>query len=135
MSVKAILPRTTATSRPASLYSAASIDTLVAPDSSYRGFPSRQAYLEALREWAEEQLYYEADQPLVGFYGTQTTEEILRKQGAKMPKSRRATVAQLTTVNEGETLTTPAPESSAEKESKSGNRLKKVFSRRKSAAV
>lgn len=130
--IKAFSPPRT-TSRPSSLYSAASIDTLVAPNTSYRGFPSRQAYLETLREWAEEQLYYEADQPLIGFYGTKTPEEILRSQGAKMPKSRRSTVAQLTTVTEGETLNTvPTPDKEVEK---SGNRLKKVFSRRKSAAV
>jgi hypothetical protein len=40
----------------------------------YRGFPSREAYLEALEEWADSQRYYEPETSLRGFYGETTLE-------------------------------------------------------------
>ncbi|KAJ9634262.1 uncharacterized protein PV06_00436 [Exophiala oligosperma] len=116
-------------SRPASVFSASSIDTLVA-DQGYRGFSSREAYLQALHEWAEEKKYYQSTEQLHGFYGRKTVDEILGNQGGKAPTSRRATVARLDTVQEGRTVQVvdaPAKEST-------GNRLKKAFNRRKSTA-
>jgi len=137
-------------SRPPSVFSAASIDTLVTPDNGYRGFPSREAYLQALREWVEEKMYYEPGETgLHGFYGTKTVDDILHNQGAKIPKGRRATVAPLGTLKEDEPLTTTAYKSASsatdghqqqharqasESGKSGGNKLKRVFSRRKSTA-
>ena len=123
--VKAIQPpRTT---RSPSVFSAASIDTLVG-DQSYRGFPSRQAYLEALREWAEEKMYYHPTEQLRGFYGQKTVDEILDNQGGKIPTSRRATVAQVGTAHDRQ----PAQVTEQADKENTANKLKKVFSRRKS---
>ena len=41
----------------------------------YKGFPSEADYLQALREWAEEQKYIRHDTMLTGFYGHTTMEE------------------------------------------------------------
>ncbi|KIX01745.1 uncharacterized protein Z518_09471 [Rhinocladiella mackenziei CBS 650.93] len=125
--VRSILPPP---SRPPSVFSAASIDTLVA-DQSHRGFPSREAYLEALREFAYEKLYYESGEQLNGFYGNKTVDDYLDKLGSKKP--RRSVAATLSTVVEGKS--TPAPEPAPKIETKNtGSRLKKVFGRRKSVA-
>lgn len=75
----------------------------------YRGFSSKQAYLDALREWAENKKYEApSGTSLIGFYGSTTMEEYasrppafqglaLRKKWRhrKMSKlaERRATVA------------------------------------------
>lgn len=123
-------------SRPASVFSAASIDTLVA-DRSYRGFPTQEAYLQALQEWAEEKMYHESGEQLVGFYGTKTVDQILHGQAQDSSKTRktpRSSVAKLTTVVEGEGAGAGAgsPESTANKASQEkGSRLKKVFGRRR----
>ncbi|KAK5467812.1 hypothetical protein LTS15_000785 [Exophiala xenobiotica] len=151
--VKAIQPpRSTTTSRAPSVFSAVSIDTLVGDSDSgtspgYRGFPSRQAYLEALREWAEEKMYYHPAEQLHGFYGNKTVDEILNNQGGKIPTSRRATVGQAHAQAQRSTGTGTAhdghghghgqptrvvtEQAVADKEN-TANRLKKVFSRRKS---
>ncbi|KAK5556679.1 hypothetical protein LTR46_005191 [Exophiala xenobiotica] len=155
--VKAIQPpRSTTTSRAPSVFSAVSIDTLVGDSDlgtppGYRGFPSRQAYLEALREWAEEKMYYRPTEQLHGFYGNKTVDEILNNQGGKIPTSRRATVAQAqaqaqaqggtgsgtgTAHDEhghghGQPTRVVTEQAVADKEN-TANRLKKVFSRRKS---
>lgn len=138
-------------SRPPSVFSAQSIDTLVA-DQSYRGFPSEQAYLDALKAWADSKTYYETEEQLRGFYGTKTVENYLSQPGGfrtgkKENKDlRRATVApQLDTVVEhnastaalsrhstnpiaAEEATTAATATTGENK---GNKLKRVFSRRK----
>jgi hypothetical protein len=133
-------------SRPASVFSAQSIDTVVA-DQSYRGFPSEQAYLDALKVWAQSKMFYEADEQLSGFYGKSTVDDILGKQGTTrgMTKStrdqRRATVApQLDTVAEhngsaaalsrhsSANAVVDSPATPAEGK---GNKLKRVFHRRK----
>ncbi|OAP60314.1 hypothetical protein AYL99_05316 [Fonsecaea erecta] len=133
-------------SRPASIFSAQSIDTLVA-DQSYRGFPSEQAYLDALKEWAQSKMYYESDEQLQGFYGTNTLDDILSKQGttrgAKKPvrKQRRATVApqlptlaehngSATTLSRQNSAAAGAATANAPTEVK-GSKLKRVFTRRK----
>ncbi|KAL6241245.1 hypothetical protein RBB50_011924 [Rhinocladiella similis] len=116
-------------SRPASVFSTSSIDTLVA-DQGYRGFPSREAYLQALQEWAEEKKYHQSTEQMHGFYGKRTVDEILGKQGGSTQTPRRATGARLGTVREGQTgqaVVASAKEST-------GNRLMKVFNRRKSTA-
>ncbi|KIW66802.1 hypothetical protein PV04_06096 [Phialophora macrospora] len=136
----------TQTSRPASVFSAQSIDTVVA-DRSYRGFPSEQAYLDALKAWAQSKMYYEADEQLSGFYGKSTVDDILGKQGTTrgMTKStrdeRRATVApRLDTVAEhnGSAAALSRRSSanavvgtSATPAEGKGNKLKRVFNRRK----
>ncbi|KIW17119.1 hypothetical protein PV08_04310 [Exophiala spinifera] len=112
-------------SRPASVFSASSIDTLVA-DQGYRGFPSREAYLQALMEWAEEKKYHQSNEQMLGFYGRKTTNEILGKQSDKGLAPQRATAARLGTVRGGSrAVDAPAKESTS-------NRLMKAFSRRKS---
>ncbi|KIW95697.1 uncharacterized protein Z519_04282 [Cladophialophora bantiana CBS 173.52] len=134
-------------SRPASIFSAQSIDTLVA-DQSYRGFPSEQAYLDALKEWAQSKMYYESDEQLQGFYGTKTLDDILTRQGT--PRSakkntrdqRRATVApQLATVTEHngsaaalsrENSVAAATNPTHTQTEGKGSKLKRVFTRRKS---
>ncbi|KIW32456.1 uncharacterized protein PV07_04002 [Cladophialophora immunda] len=133
-------------SRPASIFSAQSIDTLVA-DQSYRGFPSEQAYLDALKEWAQSKMFYESDEQLQGFYGTKTLDDILIKQGTtrgakkSVRDQRRATVApQLPTLAEhnGSATTLSRQNSVAqgadatdERPEAKGSKLKRVFTRRK----
>ena len=41
----------------------------------YRGFPSEEAYLDALREWAESKKYIQYDRGLQGFYGSVTMQD------------------------------------------------------------
>jgi len=78
-------------------------------------------------------MYYETDDQLLGFYGTKTVDDILNSQGSKLPKGRRATVAKLPTVTEGDSRV--ADDSTDNKPSEyKGNKLKKVFSRRKTVA-
>jgi len=85
-------------------------------------------------------MYYNAPDGLHGFYGQKTVDDILDSQGGKVPKSRRATVTRLNPVKEDEAapltgVTTPAPGSKPRKTSEDkGSKLKKVFSRRRSAA-
>jgi len=80
-------------------------------------------------------MYYETDDQLLGFYGTKTVDDILGSQASRA-KARRATVAKLPTVTEGKSQ--GADESTATKPSEyteyKGNKLKKVFSRRKTVA-
>ncbi|QDS70838.1 hypothetical protein FKW77_005140 [Venturia effusa] len=54
----------------------------------YRGFPSKAAYLQALRQFADSKMYFETDSQLVGFYGTKTTEEILEEEGGWRSKTK-----------------------------------------------
>ncbi|KAJ4509344.1 hypothetical protein HRR83_006340 [Exophiala dermatitidis] len=128
-------------SRPPSVFSAASMDTLVA-DTSYRGFPSREAYLRAFTEWANSQKYYTGDEQLRGFYGTRTLENYLnrpdtgRADASASDMLRRATVARVPTVTESNTTSAiQAPEPAYTKdEPAKANRLRRVFSRRKTVA-
>lgn len=95
-------------------------------------------------------MYYEADEQLSGFYGNNTVDDILVKQGTfrgakKTPKSkRRATLApQLATVAENNSSASALSRHSsangatetndAATESK-GSKLKRVFTRRKTVA-
>ena len=128
-------------SRPVSLFSAQSIDTVVA-DTSYRGFPSEEAYLDALKAWAHSKMFYETDDQLTGFYGHKTVDDVLHKQGtfrgAKKSK-RRATVApQLDTVVENNSSASALSRHSSANvdaanasEENRGSKLKRVFTRRK----
>ena len=133
-------------SRPASVFSAQSIDTVVA-DRRYKGFPSEQAYLEALKEWAQSKMFYEAEDQLSGFYGKKTVDDILSKQGCvrgvkkNTREQRRATVApRLDTVTEHNGSATALSRHSSAQAAVdtadapaegTGSRLKRVFSRRK----
>ncbi|KAI7232954.1 hypothetical protein KC330_g5627 [Hortaea werneckii] len=50
-------------------------------EKSYKGFPTQEAYLAALHEWAETQKYLPVgDNGVEGFYGTTTLEEYARKE-------------------------------------------------------
>jgi hypothetical protein len=112
-------------------------------DKSYRGFPSEEAYLEALKEWAHAKMYYEADEVLTGFYGHKTADDILAKQGtnryAKSKRQmRRATLAatRLDAVAEhngsASALSRQGSKTpSADVTESTGSKLKRVFSRRK----
>lgn len=133
-------------SRPSSVFSAQSIDTVVA-DRRYKGFPSEQAYLEALKEWAQSKMFYEADDQLNGFYGKKTVDDILNNQGSvrgvkKLKRDqRRATVApQLEAVAEHNGSAAALSRHSSANVSvraadtpieTSGSKLKRVFTRRK----
>lgn len=55
-----------------------------AREESYRGFPSKAAYLEALQQWADGKKYLEPDTGLQGFYGAVTMEEYARRPGLKV---------------------------------------------------
>eukprot|EP00918_Siedleckia_nematoides_P005419 GHVU01011948.1.p1 GENE.GHVU01011948.1~~GHVU01011948.1.p1 ORF type:complete len:169 (-),score=22.48 GHVU01011948.1:323-829(-) len=51
-----------------------------APPQPYRGFPSEEHYMAALREWAESKKYLQQDQTqLIGFYGDKTLQEYADK--------------------------------------------------------
>jgi hypothetical protein len=54
----------------------------------YRGFPSKEAYLKALVEFADSKKYYEMDNQLIGFYGTKTTADILSEEGGWRSKTK-----------------------------------------------
>ncbi|KAJ9606538.1 hypothetical protein H2200_008546 [Cladophialophora chaetospira] len=133
-------------SRPASVFSAQSIDTVVA-DRRYKGFPSEEAYLQALKEWAQSKMYYEAEDQLSGFYGKKTVDDILTKQGSvrgtkrNTREQRRATVApQLDTVTEHNgsaaalsrhSSANVAVDTAVAPPEGAGSKLKRVFTRRK----
>jgi len=58
------------------------------PAVPYRGFPSKEAYLKALVEFADSKKYYEMDNQLIGFYGTKTTADILSEEGGWRSKTK-----------------------------------------------
>lgn len=74
----------------------------------YRGFSSKEAYLQALTEFAQERSYFKADDALIGFYHHKTMDEYMkdgqRKTGRRSKKanatSRRDTVPNLHLVSE-----------------------------------
>lgn len=125
-----------ASSRPPSVFSAASMDTLVA-DKTYRGFASQDAYMTALREWADSKMYYEGSEQLRGFYGTKTLETYLTQPGSRSVErkdtDRRATVAKLQTLPDSESRATELPGEDTANQTKT-SRLKRAFTRRKSVA-
>jgi hypothetical protein len=49
------------------------------PNTPYKGYPSEAAYLKALIEFGKESAYFESEDPLIGFYGTKTSEDYLRE--------------------------------------------------------
>ncbi|CAK4031137.1 Hypothetical predicted protein [Lecanosticta acicola] len=69
--------------------------TLVADDSHrqrqqrYKGFPSEEAYLAALREWVESKKYIQTDATMVGYYGTTTMDEYASRPKVELGWSRR----------------------------------------------
>ena len=111
-------------SRPPSVFSAASIDTLVA-DQSYRGYPSKDAYLQAMREWVDSKKYYENDIQLQGFYGTKTSEVYKSRPGLRSTRPKRQTATQLGSVDEAEGTAV------AVDHQVKTSALKKIFTRRK----
>jgi hypothetical protein len=148
--------RSSRQTRPESVYSEATIDTLVAGPTErqgYRGFESREAYLAALRDWVDNQQYYESNVQLEGWYGTKTKQEYLdepsifelrreRKKAEKEAKDeqRRQTVSRLGPVAENSELNGDDAVArggdavgSTSKENK-GSRLKRVFARRATLA-
>lgn len=148
-------------SRPSSIFSDTSIDTLVAgspqqPPTGYRGFPSKEAYLEALREWVDDKTYYEADVQLKGWYGTKTKQDYLdktsiweerreRKQAEKAEKmrverERRKTVAMPRLPEEGEVNEARVEEGREDggevrdRKERRGSKLRGLFGRRATVA-
>lgn len=55
----------------------------------YKGFPSEQAYLRALNEWADSKRYIQPDAGLVGFYGTTTMEQYASRPKVELGITRR----------------------------------------------
>ena len=82
----------------------------------YRGFPSQEAYLEALRTWVQQRECAQLDTALIGWYGSKTTEDYMNRTDVdlnlglrnklremKREKQRRATIADTrATVRRGE---------------------------------
>lgn len=50
----------------------------------YRGFPSEEEYLAALRAWAEEKKYIQHDTMLTGFFGNTTMQELASRPGVEI---------------------------------------------------
>lgn len=75
--------------------------TIVPLETPYRGFPSEEDYLAALRAWAEEKKYIQLDTALIGWYGQKTKEDYLKQPGlglrskakARKEEKRRATIS------------------------------------------
>jgi len=98
-------------------------DSEPAPESKtptpYRGFPSEEAYLAALRNWAmEKEGYIKFDTALVGWQGRKTMDDYVNQPGMefawrtrmkerKAEKQRRATVAAGAT-RDGDALPVPS---------------------------
>lgn len=55
----------------------------------YRGFPSEEAYLAALQEWADSKKYLEPGTGLFGFYGNVTSEEYARRPRVELGLRRK----------------------------------------------
>lgn len=85
--------------------------------SSYKGFPSRAAYLDALQSFAHEKRFFTAEQQLRGFYGTKTSEDYLReaeeaKHARKKEKTRsNSELPSLNVIQETEDEGTPKADS------------------------
>jgi len=47
----------------------------------YKGYPSKDAYMKALLEFAQSRQYFETDHQLIGFYGRKTMEDYLKEEG------------------------------------------------------
>jgi hypothetical protein len=64
--------------------------TIVPMQTSYRGFPSEEAYLAALRAWVQEKEYIQLDTALIGWYGQKTKEYYLSQPGLGLRKKAKA---------------------------------------------
>ena len=104
----------------------------------YRGFPSHEAYLAALRSWVEEKMYFESDYQLRGFYGTKPMQYYMDKPGLRSHKKsknqegkqvdRRASLARVPT---RESVTSGKSQDDEQKtESTFKSKAKAVFGRR-----
>lgn len=68
----------------------------------YKGFPTQEAYLSALHEWAETKKYLPVgDNGVTGFYGTTTLEEYARKEPKVEVGVRSALRRKMRRLNEG----------------------------------
>jgi len=115
--------------------SIASAETLVSPE--YRGFASKDAYLEALRVWVEEQMHFQADVQMTGFYGKTTMEEYKSRPGlredrrARKEAERRQTLAKTPTRVDEESQENPQEDVKVKKTS---NFARRMFGRRATTA-
>jgi hypothetical protein len=50
----------------------------------YKGFPSEEEYLAALKAWAEEKKYIQHDTMLTGFFGNTTMQELASRPGVEI---------------------------------------------------
>ncbi len=84
----------------------------------YKGFPSEEAYLAALRSWAMEKEFIKFDTALVGWQGKKTMDDYANQPGIefawrtrmkerKAEKQRRATIAAGANIN-GDAPPTPS---------------------------
>jgi len=84
----------------------------------YKGFPSEEAYLEALRSWVSEKTHIKFDTALIGWQGTKTMQDYANQPGIefawrtrmkerKAEKQRRATIAEGAS-GSGDKLPTPS---------------------------
>lgn len=55
----------------------------------YKGYPSEDDYIKAFTEFLMEKQYFETDMQLRGFYGTETMEDYLKKNGYKSKAERK----------------------------------------------
>ena len=117
-------------SRPPSVFSATSADTFVA-EPPYRGYPSKDAYLAALREWVESKAHYETGTQVMGFYGTKTAEDVKLKADEYKRKARRENGRERPGIRE---LNSVPEESVAGAELSKTERFKKMFGRRRTVA-
>lgn len=155
-------PSIRSVSRPASVFTTDSIDTIIASkptqaqtgantasssqgqpqalSQQYRGFPSYEAYLDALRSWTESKMYFETDHQLRGFYGTKTAEYYMSKPGLRSHKKnkqiketeRRSTIARVPT-HESDQGAKRAQDGEERKEGKLREKARSIFGRRASA--
>lgn len=99
----------------------------------YRGYESKEAYLQALRDWVESKMYYETDTQLRGFYGTKTKAEYLAEPSWRDERRARKERERRMTIARPQVLPSLPEEAEAREVTASqdkGSKLKRVFNRR-----
>jgi hypothetical protein len=90
---------------------------VVPKQTPYRGFPSEEDYLAALRAWAKDKEYVQFDTALIGFYGRKTKEDYINQPGLglrKKAKERKEEKRRATILGESERSGSAAPESTSQ---------------------
>ena len=81
---------TISTVRPSEARRSQSTPEISTQPQPFRGFPSEDAYLDALRAWAKSKQYFESDGQMVGFYGTKTAEDYINAPGGGIRSKSKA---------------------------------------------